>query len=208
MSKKDRLASDVLEGVVRDNRNDRISLFEIKTALHERGFGILMVFFALPLCVPALPPGLTAIPAIPLIVFSVQMIRGMDSPWMPKKFGTKTIKRETVAMVVEKAAPYLKKAEKVLRPRFSFASSPEGEKVIGVFSLVFALSILIPLPFTNLIPAVGILFMSLGLLSKDGIFIILGMVIGTAGVTLTTLIIFFGKKAVLGIMDMLFPVAT
>jgi hypothetical protein len=205
MSKKNRLASDVLEGVVKNNRNDRLSLDEIKTALNERGFGILMVFFALPLCVPALPPGLTAIPAIPLIVFSIQMIRGMPSPWMPKFVGNKTIKRETVALVVEKAAPYLKKAERVLRPRFSFASSPEGEKVIGFFSLIFSLSILIPLPFTNLIPAIGILFMSLGLLSKDGIVIILGMVIGTVGVTLTTLVIFFGKKAVIGIVNALSP---
>ncbi|PIR37471.1 MAG: exopolysaccharide biosynthesis protein exod [Alphaproteobacteria bacterium CG11_big_fil_rev_8_21_14_0_20_39_49] len=208
MSKKDRLASDVLEGVVRDNRNDRISLHEIKTALHERGFGILMVFFALPLCVPALPPGLTAVPAIPLIVFSIQMIRGMDSPWMPKKIGAKTIKRETVALIVEKAAPYLRKAERVLRPRFSFASSPEGEKVIGFFALFFAISILIPLPFTNLIPAVGILFMSLGLLSKDGIFIILGMVTGTIGITITTLIIFFGKKFVMEIFNAVSPVAS
>ena len=72
MDKKQRAASDVLEGVVKDSVGDYISFREIKLALHERGFGLLMLFFALPLSIPLpVPPGLTAIPAIPLILFSI-----------------------------------------------------------------------------------------------------------------------------------------
>lgn len=196
MDKEQRTASDVLEGVVKDSVADYISFREIKLALHERGFGLLMLFFALPLSIPLpVPPGLTAIPAIPLILFSIQMLRGMDSPWLPKWVGRKTIKRKTVALMVEKAAPHLKKVEKLMRPRFSFASSETGEKIVGFFAFVFSISILVPLPLTNFIPALGILFMSLGLLSKDGIPIILGMFIGSIGVAITTLIIILGKQA-------------
>lgn len=198
MDNKERAASDVLEGVVRDNQADHISFLEIKTALHERGFGLLMIFFALPVAI--LPPGLAGLPSIPLIIFAIQMMRGADSPWMPKWIEKKTIKRETIALFVEKGSPYLKKAERLLRPRFFFVSSEGGEKIIGLLSLIFSISILIPLPFTNFLPAMGILLMSLGLLSKDGILIIIGMIVGSAGICMTTLVIFLGKKAAMAVI--------
>lgn len=200
MDKQDKSTSDVLEGVVRNNRSDRISLSEIKTALHERGFAILMVFFALPVCIPAV----AAIPAIPLIIFSIQMMRGMDSPWMPAWVGKKTISRQTLAFMVEKASPYLRKAERILTPRFLFAASAEGEKLIGLFSLVFAISILLPIPLGNIVPAIGILLMSLGLLSKDGLVIIIGMVVGCIGVAMAASVVLFGSAAISWISGLFF----
>ncbi len=192
-------ASEALHGVVRNNSADYISLFEVKQALHERGFGLIMLIFSLPLCLPIpLPPGATALPSIPLLLFSLQMVMGMDSPWIPKWLGNKRIKRKTLAQIIEKGAPYLQKVERFLRPRFSFTSSLGGEKLVGIFCLLFSASIAVPLPLTNFIPATGIAIMSLGLLSKDGITIIFGMAVGSAGVTLTTLIIIFGKKAIEG----------
>lgn len=204
MEKEHKTASDVLQEVVENNNADMLSIYEIKQSLHERGFGIIMTLFALPLCVPALPPGVTALPAIPLIFFSLQIIWGMGSPWIPKFIGNKKIKRTTLAFIVEKSSPVLRRIEKLLRARFSFASSNGGEKIIGVFSLIFALSILVPLPFTNLIPAIGILFMSLGLLSKDGIMIILGIIIGAIGVTITSIVLIYGGKAIESIIGHVF----
>lgn len=195
-------ASEALHGVVRNNSADKISLFEVKEALHERGFGLIMLILSLPLCIPLpLPPGATALPSIPLLLFSLQMVMGMDSPWMPKWLGNKTIKRQTLAAIIEKGAPYLQKVERFLHPRFSFSSTVGGEKLIGIFCLVFSLSIAVPLPLTNFIPATGIAVMSLGLLSKDGITVIVGMIIGSAGVTLTTILLIFGKKALEGIFS-------
>lgn len=200
MNKEGKSASEVLQGVVDGSKADFISFYDIKIALHERGFGLLMLFFSLPVCIPILvPPGLSLIPSIPLLFFSVQMVMGIDSPWLPKWLGEKSVKRRTLALMVEKASPHLKKVEKFLRPRFSFASSRQGERVVGVFCVIFALSIANPLPFSNLVPAIGIVFMSLGLLSKDGISIIAGMLIGSLGVAFSFLVIIFGAEAILNL---------
>src|SRR5690606_30111620 len=124
----------------------------------ERGFGLLMVIFSLPLSIPLpVPPGFTMLPSIPLIIFSLQMLMGMRSPWLPKWLGEKKMKRTTLAYMIEKASPHLKKVEKLLRPRIFFASSPLGEKIVGLFALVFSISIMIPIPLTSFIPAIGIL---------------------------------------------------
>lgn len=202
MRAKKESASDVLEGVVKDHKADTITIGELKTALHERGFGLLMAIFALPLCLPIpVPPGYTTIFSIPLLFFSCQMIIGMDSPWVPKWMAMKEIKRSTLAHIVEKGAPFLRKIEKLLHPRWSFASTTTGEKIIGFFCLLFALSIAIPLPFTNWPPAVAIVVVALGLLGKDGIYIIIGILIGIAGLGLTALILIVGQQAVMAIMD-------
>jgi hypothetical protein len=203
MEKKNNLAaSDMLQGVVNNHQSDRVSFADLKTALHERGFGLLMLIFALPISLPLpLPPGATFLPALPLILFSVQMIMGMDSPWLPKYIGEKSLKRTTLAFIIEKAAPYLKKIERHLKPRFSFASSRTGEKIIGLAALIFSICIMIPLPFTQMVPAMGISIMSLGLLSKDGITIVAGMVIGMIGAGITTIIIILGEGALTGITN-------
>lgn len=173
--------SDVLEGVVNDHIHDTISIGEIKAVLHERGFGILLMIFSLPMAIPILPPGFALLPGLPITFFAVQMMFGQDVPWLPKWIERQKIKRKTLAKIVEIAAPKLRKIESFLRVRFAIASSKKGERLIGLICLFCAISIIIPLPATNMVPALGISLMSLGLLSKDGIFICIGMLVGLIG---------------------------
>jgi hypothetical protein len=192
-------ASSVLEGVVANHAADKMTFGEIMAALHERGFALLMAIFVLPNCVPVpIPPGGSTILSIPVLFLAVQMAYGRQAPWLPQWLQTKTIKRSTMALVIEKISPRLKRLEKVLRRRL-FPRDPDVmEKTVGCIAVVFGLCIAIPLPMTNFLPGVGILVMSLGLLSRDGIIILLGMTIGTAGIAFTTALLMFGQQVVLG----------
>lgn len=192
-----RATSDLLERVVRLHTDDTISIRNLKDSLHERGFGILMAIASLPLCIPVpVPPGYTTLFAIPLFILSVQMIWGMDSPWIPYWLGKHRIKRSTLANIVEKSTPILRKIERLLKPRITYITLEAWEKLVGLFAFVFTISIAIPLPLTNLPPGYGILIMSLGLLSKDGVMMVAGMIIGIIGVAITTMIIMMGADAV------------
>lgn len=193
--------SEVLQKVVSDHGSDRISLFELRAALHQRGFGLLNILFAVPLSIPVpLPPGLASIISFPLLIFAVQMLFGMDSPWIPKWLGHKTIDRKTLAHFIEKSSPYLWKVEKLMRPRYYFGVGI-GERIVGLFSLLFGISILFPFPLSNNIPAIGIVIMSLGLLSKDGIIIAVGMIVGS----LWILLLWMGSEYLLTLLMSLFP---
>ncbi|MDH5479990.1 MAG: exopolysaccharide biosynthesis protein [Nitrosomonas sp.] len=190
MTNKERPTSEFLEIVVVKNTNASMSIGEIKNALHERGFGVLMAIASLPLCLPIpVPPGYTTFFAIPLFIFSLQMMFGMRAPWLPKWIEKKQIKRVTFEKLINRANPWLRKIEKHLRPRLTYISVHTWERIIGIFSFVFALSISLPLPLTNFPPGWGILIMSLGLLSRDGITILAGMIIGTIGVGITMIIL-------------------
>lgn len=192
--------SDLLEKVVEDHQQDTILISDIKRALHERGFGVLMAIAALPLCLPVpVPPGYTTLFSIPLFILSVQMIAGMDSPWIPNWLGKKSIKRQGLANLMKRAIPLLKKIEALLKPRITYISLHGWERTIGIFSFIFSLSIAVPLPLTNLPPGYGILIMSLGLLSRDGLTIIIGIIIGLIGCAITTMILVYGTEAVMQI---------
>ena len=192
--------SEFLRQVVRSKKSDCISIDELKVSLHERGFGILMMVFSLPLLIP-IPyiPGLTTILAIPLIIFSAQLFVGIKYPWLPKWILKKTIKRSFIALLIIKSSPIMKRIEKVLQNRYSCITQNTGARMLGLFALIFSLAIALPLPFTNLLPAFGIALMSFGMLGKDGIIALLGVLTGISGLVVTALVLLLGKKIVFGI---------
>ncbi|WP_353287732.1 exopolysaccharide biosynthesis protein [Wolbachia endosymbiont (group B) of Gerris lacustris] len=201
-----KLASDILKEIADTNNNgsDKVTLFDIKTALHERGFGILIIIFSLPLSVPIpVPPGYTTILSIPLILFALQLLFGFDSPWMPNWLERKSFQRSTLALVVEKTSPILKKIEKFMKPRMSFIFYGPGEKILAFIMLLCALSIALPLPLTNFIPAIGTTLISLGLMSRDGLLSILGVLLSLCGILLTIVVIVKGPQLILGAFSFL-----
>jgi hypothetical protein len=190
MENKERNTSELLQLIVIQNTNEMISVNEIKNSFHERGFAVLLAIAALPICLPIpVPPGYTTVFSIPLFIFSVQMICGMKAPWIPKWLAKKTIKRETLDKLIDKVTPWLRKIESYMHPRLTYISGHAWERIIGIFSFIFSLSIALPIPLTNFPPGWGILIMSLGLLSKDGLTIIIGMIVGTVGVGITLVVL-------------------
>jgi len=193
----DNSTSTLLTRVVEDHEHDVITLGQMKDSLHERGFGVLMALAALPLCIPVpVPPGYTTVFSIPLFILSLQMIFGRDAPWLPKWLERKEIKRASLGKMVERAVPLLRKIEKLLKPRMKFVTTEGGEKLIGIVSFVCAISIAVPLPLTNLPPGYGILIMSLGLLSKDGVTVVIGIITGITGCIITALILHLGADVI------------
>lgn len=196
-------ASQILEDVVNHHTTDYVTFGELMHTLHERGFGLLMAVFVLPNCVPVpIPPGMSTVFSLPLLFLSIQMVVGLDSPWLPEWLKRKRIKRSTLAKMVEFVAPKLKRLEKVMHPRLSFASSNYGERVIGIFWLIFAISIAVPMIMTNFVPGIGILIMSMGLLARDGVTIIAGITVGLAGTAFTIAVLALGTKAAMALFGL------
>ncbi len=189
-------ASDILKEIA-DTSNDKETLFDIKTALHERGFSILIIIFSFPLSIPIpVPPGYTTILSIPLILFSLQLLFGFDAPWMPNWLERKSFQRSTLALVVEKTYPVLKKIEKLMKPRISFIFYGPGEKILALIMLLCSVLIALPLPFTHFLPAISTTLIALGIMSKDGFLSILGVLISLCGLLLTLVVIVKGPQLI------------
>jgi hypothetical protein len=114
---------------------------------------------------------------------------------LPKKFSKLSVKRSVLAMLVNKSAPYIRKVERILKPRLLFMSKPISEKIIGFFILLFSSFILLPMPLSNFIPGVGILIISFGLLGKDGLVTICGIIVGVIGMIISITAVVLGVEA-------------
>ena len=192
--KKKIVTTEILEDVIRKTSADKISINDLISAMNVGGFGLVMMIFALPIIIP-LPPPLPSIMSVPVVVFSFQMMVGFSSPKLPKRLSNIAIKRSILAMLVEKSAPYLSKAEKLLKPRLSFFSSSWFEKIIGFFTFIFSLLVLLPIPFSNFLPGLGVLVTSFGLIGRDGLVIITGLAIGIIGAIIVAITLLFGIEA-------------
>jgi len=192
--------NDDLQSLVKDTGSETITVGEIVNKLSERGFGMLMMLFALPMCTPIpTPPGTTTLFSLPLLFLSVQMLSGRRNLWIPKKLSIKTIKTKFLKKLVDVVSPYLKKLERYVKPRLPHIYSKSGEIIIGFMWLMFSISIAVPLPMTNFLPAVGILVSSFGLLNRDGYIIYAGFGIGIIGCAITFSILFLGGNFLAGL---------
>jgi hypothetical protein len=191
---KKTVTTEILEDVVNKTTADKISVNDLIIAMDAGGFGLIMTIFSLPIIIP-LPPPFPSLISIPMVIFSFQMMVGYKSPRLPKKFSNLSVKRSVLAMMVEKSAPYIAKAETLVRPRLLILSSSWFRQIIGMFCFIFSMSVLLPLPLSNFIPGMGVLIASFGLLGKDGVIILLGLIIGCIGIAITATAVLLGVEA-------------
>jgi hypothetical protein len=197
------ITTQVLEDIVKNASSDRILIRDIVDAMEAVGFGLAMMIFSLAILIP-MPPPIPGIVAIPLIIFSLQMIAGYSAPKLPKIISDLSIKRKILAILVQKSSPYIRRVERFLRPRLLFVTTTQAERVVGIFTLIFSLFVLIPVPFSNFVPGLGVLIISFGLLGKDGLVVILGIIVGIIGVIISIIAIFLGLEAFNYIKDFFF----
>lgn len=177
----------------RHSEQKYVSLGELVAELGDRAYGPLLVICALPEALPLPVAGVSAIIAIPLMLVSAQLSLGFSRPYLPKWLAKRRWKRQNLAKVVEKGLNYLEKAEKMVRPRWGFITSSLGQRLLGLFILLMAVIIALPIPLGNMLPAIAIVVISLGMSEGDGLLVIVGVV--AASVILAVMVSAIGIAA-------------
>ncbi len=189
---------------IKHHKGDKITVEEIMTIFREGGFSLLLIIFASPLALPLPALGIAQIMAVPILILATQLTMGRQSLWMPQKIAKKEMNMQNLCSIIDKAIPWLEKIEYFVKPRLIFFSSSAGHRVIGLFCLICAISVAVPIPFSNTVPSMGIVLMSIGLLERDGLVILAGMCVGFIGICLTSIVIFFGAEAIRTSIDAIF----
>lgn len=194
MNKNKIITTQIIEDVVNRSSSDRIPIRDLVAAMDSIGFGLALMIFSFGILIP-LPPPFPSIISLPLVIFSYQMAIGRKSPKLPARFEKYTVKRSVLAALVQKSSPYIRKIEKILRPRMAFMISSTAERIVGMFALIFSVSVLLPLPLSNFVPGLGVLIISFGLLGKDGLIVLFGIITGCIGLGITVIVTIFGFEA-------------
>lgn len=150
-----------------------MQLGEIVDAIEAQdGLGPVLFVLTLPVLLP-LPPGVSMIMALPLLIVSPQIMVGRSKVWIPKWLRERHMKREELAKVVHRLRPTVAKAEARVRPRLQFLTGRLGACVVGAVCSVLALILVLPIPFANLAPSLALSAFAIGLWRRDGLFVLL-----------------------------------
>lgn len=167
--------SELLLRAVR-GQSERISVDEIINGLGARAFGLAVLVFALPSCVP-MPPGVPTIVGFALLIVSIQMVMGRKELWLPRFLSKRTFPRIQLVTALENVQPHLRTVERFARPRLLPLTSRAGTVLIGLVILVMAVVLILPLPpGGNFPPAVACAVLGMGLAERDGAIVLLGMI--------------------------------
>jgi len=189
--------SDMLARVGRAADGAQLSIGDLADGLGERSFGLLLLVLALFAWIPVLPPGVPSIFGFAIVLLAGQLIAGRTSPWLPGWIRRRGVKRASFVALIERAGPYLKRVERVTRPRLRFMTGAAAERAIAVYIVLLALLICIPLPMTNAFPALAVAVLAVAFIQQDGLLAMVGITMGLAAVAI--MIAFWGG-AYLGIV--------
>ena len=171
----DRLSAILMAIALAEDR-ERISIGDLLTALKRRALGALMFVFAIITALP-MPPGVSAIVGAPLVFLTAQLMLGMNA-WLPRIITDRSLSRVDFHRVMKAASPWLARAEGIMKPRFEFLAKRPAVYFFGFVAFVMALLVLLPIPGANMAPSIAICIIALGLLERDGVWIVLGALVG------------------------------
>jgi hypothetical protein len=105
----------------------------------------------------------------PQLIPAFQMIAGRSAPVFPRWIADRPLPTKHLGAVAQRAMSVLKHLEKVVRPRCP--TPPElTKRVVGIFVVLLSVRLLLmPIPLSNILPAVLIALISLGYLEEDGV---------------------------------------
>ena len=184
-----RSTSQLLRDFVASQTEPRVSLGALRDTLDDRGFGVLLFAFAFPNLVPLNIPLLSAVLGLPLVLLAAQLAYGSHKPWVPDWLARQSFPRLGFAAVLMHALPYLERTERLLRPRLTGILSWTGERLIGVALFILAVTLTLPIPFGNWLPAFAIAIIGLALVEKDGAAVLFGLAVGAAGLVVVAIVV-------------------
>ncbi|NKE46517.1 exopolysaccharide biosynthesis protein [Roseomonas frigidaquae] len=159
--------SELVTGIARDWPTERLTLGDLMEALGARGYGVLIVLFALPNLLPVYIPGLSPIFGVPLMIICAQLACGLPTPKLPALLTRRSMRRADLRLIALKALPWLQRVERYVKPRPSWLTTRTGERMMGAYGVVLAAIVCVPLPFTNGPPSLACLIMAIGLMEED-----------------------------------------
>lgn len=163
----------VLESLSENSLKRPLTLQEILDSFGFKSHSLLISFLSLPFLQPIPLIGLsTPLGIMIIIVAFFQIIQ--RKPWVPKRWQKKVVSSQILEKTSHLAQKYLKRMSSVISRRWLIFFNSYFIRIfnfIVVSTLAILLSLPLPIPFSNTIPALGIFINGIGQLEEDGVLI-------------------------------------
>jgi len=186
MSPKNHKTSYILQEIAgQPDAQDMVTMRQFMAMLGDRAFFLGILVFSLPnsLPVPGIP-GFSTITGLPILFLAAQVALGHSVIWMPKRIAEKSFSRKGMNRILSKATPAVVKLERLLKPRLLPVTEKYGERFWALLILLLTCILVMPIPGGNFLPGLSISLIALGMLERDGLFLLIVgfFIVATLGV--------------------------
>ncbi|MCJ8312759.1 MAG: exopolysaccharide biosynthesis protein [Saccharospirillaceae bacterium] len=157
-------SSQIILDLVKNNHKPFINLRQILNQLGDRSFGFMLVIVT----IISFIPFISVITGFIICLIGTQMILGMDKVKLPKVILDRQLSSNKVNKALKMVVPKIQTIETYIRPRWQFTNTNLIQRINAVVIVILGLINAVPLPLTNIAPAILIMIFGLALIEKDG----------------------------------------
>lgn len=155
--------SQLLHDLLSDTPAESVTLDWLMGRLGDRSFGVVVLVLAL----VGVLPGVSVFAGALLTVPAFQMIMARPSPAFPSGIASCPIGTRPLVRLLHWVVPVLRRLEKVIHPRW-LTLIEATKRVVGGVVVLLGLCLLVPVPLSNVPPALVIVLVALAYLQEDG----------------------------------------
>ena len=177
--------SAMLNALAHEGDGLRVSFGDIVAGLRNRSFGLTMLVFSLPCCLP-MPPGIPAACGVVIVLIALQILVGRERLWLPRAIAVRSVDRADLQRLVDRVLPYVERLERFCRPRIPLASERLGKAAIGLVVVVLGVILILPIPILgNVAPGIATAVIAIGVSERDGVIVLIGLFSAAVAIAVT-----------------------
>jgi hypothetical protein len=187
--------SEELALIVERSSKEVVRVEHVISFLHERAYTFLLLLLSLPFIQPIPVPGLSSPFGVIIALLGLGLLIGRKL-WLPRHLLNLELPKSFVDSALGILRRLVRALEMVLRPRMIFLTDHLAMRRLRGFCILvcgFLLCLPLPIPFTNMVPAVTVILFAASMIGKDGYFFFAAIVM------FIVTIAFFGAIGVGGV---------
>lgn len=172
-----------LRALERETADEQIIVGDVEHILAGRGFATLILILALPFVQPIPVPGLSVPFGLAIIALGLRLALGSKAG-LPGFVRRRAIDPSLMRKMIAAARAVFARVERLFRRRLLGLLIPPFRNLAGLSIMASGLAMSLPLPpvvlFSNSLPSIATILICLGIIERDGLFVLLGHALAVA----------------------------
>jgi len=162
---------------------ERVSMQTLAQAHGPAAHGTLLLLMAGPCLLPV--PGVGTVLGFGMAALAAAMWQGHASACLPRRVAELELSRHWAQRVLGMLASAYAMAGRFARARLSHLASAGRRSWTAAAIGLMAFIVMLPIPFGNLLPALAMMLIGLGLVFRDGVAVVLGLIMAVLALFVT-----------------------
>lgn len=164
-------------------RHERVSMRTMAQIHGPDAHGTLLLLLAMPCVLPV--PGVGTVLGLGMAALALAMWRGHGAPCLPQRVAELELPCLWARRVLVGLAVAYAWAGRHARARLSHLAFAGRRSAAALAVGLMAVIVVLPIPFGNVLPAVAVVFIGLGLVFRDGLAVVLGLLMSGLALAVT-----------------------